>query len=125
MVREKIYESDNQGVHYIVPADSFAGGHTKTETTKQTETKATGQAGAEITGQASAKTASRADDKWTVSRLWDEYQAANPGLKGMSVYRAIFNAPLSRPFGGKQPAELSPFDRDRPNLADLKGKPPK
>ncbi|MHB1325899.1 MAG: tyrosine-type recombinase/integrase [Thermoleophilia bacterium] len=67
----------------------------------------------------------RADDQWNVARLWDEYQTANPALKGMSVYRAIFNAHLSRSFGGMQPAEISPFDLDRLKLDEMKGRSPK
>lgn len=64
-------------------------------------------------------------DKWTVARLWDEYQAANPDLKGMSVYRAIYNAHLSHAFGRKEPAEISSFDLDRLRLEAMRGKAPK
>lgn len=101
MAREKKYKTDYQGVHYIVPADSANGRRAEVESSIQ------------------------ADDQWTVARLWDEYQTANPDLKGMSVYRAIFNAHLSRPFSSMQPAEISPFDLDRLKLDEMKGRSPK
>ncbi|MHB8858657.1 MAG: tyrosine-type recombinase/integrase [Thermoleophilia bacterium] len=62
---------------------------------------------------------------WTVARLWDEYQAANPGLKGMRVYRDIYNAHLQQLFGVRQPSEITPFDVDRLKLVAMKGKSPK
>jgi integrase len=99
-------------VHYIVPADTAAG---KPERRSEME----------AASRAERAAASREKDNWTVARLWAEYQTANPGLKGMSVYRAIYNAHLRRSFGGKQPDEISAFDLDRLKLDEMKGKSPK
>lgn len=117
MAREKIYETDDQGVHYIVTTDSANGRRAEAESSSRAEMGTIRRTRTEAS--------SRADDQWTVARLWDEYQTANPALKGMSVYRAIFNAHLSRPFGSMQPAEISPFDLDRLKLDEMKGRSPK
>ncbi|MBK5225436.1 MAG: hypothetical protein JJD96_02550 [Thermoleophilia bacterium] len=117
MAREKIYETDDQGVHYIVTTDSANGRRAEAESSSRAEMGTIRRTRTEAS--------SWADDQWTVARLWDEYQTANPALKGMSVYRAIFNAHLSRSFGGMQPAEISPFDLDRLKLDEMKGRSPK
>lgn len=111
MTGEKIYKSDAEGMHYIVRTDHPAAG--KHERPKQRERHAEDEA------------VRRPKDEWTVASLWDEYQAANPDLKGMSIYRAIFNAHLSRPFGNMRPAEITPFDLDRLKLDQMKGRSPK
>lgn len=67
----------------------------------------------------------KVEARWTIARLWSEYQTANPYLKGMSVYQAIYNAHLRQSFGRKAPAEISAFDLDRLQLDDMKGKSPK
>ncbi len=102
MAGNKIYETDDRGVHYIVPADRASEVHAGT-----------------------GASAGRPDDTWTVARLWAEYQGANPCLKGMSIYRAIYNAHLSRLFGSMRPAEISSFDLDRLKLDGMKGRSPK
>lgn len=64
-------------------------------------------------------------DGWTVANLWDAYQKANPALKGMSVYRAIYNAHLSELFGHQRPEDISAFDIDRLRLVQMRGRSPK
>ncbi|MHB1270994.1 MAG: tyrosine-type recombinase/integrase [Thermoleophilia bacterium] len=98
-------------MHYFVRTDHPDAG--KHEKPKQQEQNGEGE------------TVRSVKDKWTVACLWDEYQAANPDLKGMSIYRAIFNAHLSRPFGNMRPAEITPFDLDRLKLDQMKGRSPK
>lgn len=96
-----IYEEDDKGLYYVIRKDPAAARQTK------------------------ANVVDRTEEKWTIERLWDEYQAANPGLKGMGVYRAIYNAHLSRAFGWKAPAEITPSEVDRLKLDQMKGKSPK
>ncbi|MCL4474541.1 MAG: site-specific integrase [Actinobacteria bacterium] len=100
MNEDREYGSDDAGVYYIVGQDGRG-------------------------GASRAKRKLAGEDSWTVARLWDEYQAANPGLKGMRVYRDIYNAHLQQLFGVRQPSEITPFDVDRLKLVAMKGKSPK
>ncbi len=59
---------------------------------------------------------------WTISTLWQEYQKANPGLKGYHVYEAIFNTHVQPIFGGKKPKDITQFDIDRLKHRQMKGK---
>lgn len=104
------YESDPGGVYYVVPPGQITLERHALDKQPRSEP---------------APVSPADSNTWTVSRLWDEYQKANPGLKGMSVYRAIYNAHLRRPFGGKEPAAITAFDLDRLKLDDMKGKSPK
>ena len=100
MNEDREYGSDDAGVYYVVGQDGRGGaGRTKRK----------------LAGE----------DSWTVARLWAEYQAANPCLKGMRVYRDIYNAHLLRLFGDRRPSEITPFDVDRLKLEVMKGKSPK
>lgn len=104
MTTEITYTWNAPGAHYIVSTDSVT---TKPQCWSRREFAVPN------------------NSEWTVARLWAEYQKANPNLKGMNVYRAIFNAHLSRSFGVKQPAEISAFDLDRLKLDEMKEKSPK
>lgn len=97
---DKLYESDAGGVHYLVESSTGLPG-SKPDSVEQEA------------------------DRWTVDRLWTEYQAANPALKGMSVYRAIYNAHLNDSFGARDPASITAFDLDRLKLEGMRGRAPK
>lgn len=66
--------------------------------------------------------AARRKRKWTVSALWEEYKQANPGLKGIIVYEAIYNAHVAPIFADKRPATITQFDIDRLKHRRMKGK---
>lgn len=74
--------------------------------------------------RAKAKEA-RQKRSWTISALWEAYKDANPGLKGMQVYEAIYNAHVHPIFGDKQPKQITPMDIDRLRHRQMKGKSPK
>jgi len=60
---------------------------------------------------------------WTVSRLWQEYQRANPDRreKGME---SLFNKYIEPHFGNKQPKDILVLDIDRLKRRELKDKSP-
>lgn len=59
-------------------------------------------------------------EKWTIERLWEEYKARNPGLKGIVTDENRYQNHI-RPFlGNKEPAELGSLDVDRLRLRMLK-----
>ena len=100
ILSEKEYRTDQAGVYYVVPARS-----------------------AENPGPGAASEPT--SEPCTIARLWNEYQRANPKLKGMSVYRAIYNAHLRGPFGEKEPSAITAFELDRLRLEGMRGRSPK
>lgn len=50
---------------------------------------------------------------WTVSNLWEEYKAANPGLKSLPSYESLYRLYVAPEFGDKKPKDISPFDIER------------
>lgn len=77
----------------------------------------------EIREQEEAKKQAEAD-KWTIDRLWSEYKAKNPGIKGIITDNNRFENHIKTPLGNKEPKDLSPFDVDRLRLKLLKTKAP-
>jgi integrase len=63
-------------------------------------------------------------DKWTIAKLWEAYKANKPGLKGIVTDQNRFDKHLSRPFGGKEPAEILSLDVDRLRINMLKTRRP-
>ena len=61
-----------------------------------------------------------AANKWTFDRLWEEYQARRPGLKGLVTDKNRYENHLKPIFGDKEPQELIPLDLDRLRLKLLK-----
>ncbi|MFZ5451378.1 MAG: tyrosine-type recombinase/integrase [Thermodesulfobacteriota bacterium] len=59
-------------------------------------------------------------NRWTFDRLWEEYQARKPGLKGMVTDANRYANHLRPVFGGKEPQGLVPLDLDRLRLKLLK-----
>ena len=62
--------------------------------------------------------------KWTIKRLWEEYKAIRPGLKGIVTDENRFYKHIKPVFGGKEPKEIIPLDIDRLRLGHLKNKKP-
>jgi len=64
------------------------------------------------------------EDKWTISKLWGEYQENKPHLKGIVTDKNRFENYIKPVFGEKEPHELAPLDVDRVRLKLLKKKAP-
>jgi len=65
-----------------------------------------------------------AANRWTIARLWEEYKAQNPGLKGMVTDENRFQLHLAKAFGKKEPGELAPLDVDRLRVNMMKTRKP-
>ncbi|MBM4274496.1 MAG: site-specific integrase [Deltaproteobacteria bacterium] len=57
-----------------------------------------------------------AANRWTFNRLWEEYKARRPGLKGLVTDENRYLNHIAPVFGDKEPQELAPFDVDRLRL---------
>jgi integrase len=60
--------------------------------------------------------------RWTVSRLWDAYREARPGLKGWRQDECRFKKHIEPALGAKEPKDVAPLDVDRVRLKLLKAK---
>jgi len=63
-------------------------------------------------------------NRWTFSRLWQEYKHRNPGLKGLVTDENRFHKHIQPSLGDRQPHTLTPFDVDRLRLTLLKTRKP-
>lgn len=63
-------------------------------------------------------------ERYTISKLWDAYKAAKPGLKGIVTDQNRFENHIKTVLGKKEPSELVPLDVDRIRLKLLKTKSP-
>jgi integrase len=71
------------------------------------------------------KVAVRAEaSRWTVDRLWKEYKAQKPDLKGIVTDENRYQNYIKPAFAIKEPKDLSPFDLDGLRLNLLKTKTP-
>ena len=52
-------------------------------------------------------------NRWTISRLWQEYKRMNPELKGLCQDENRFTKHIEPRFGSKEPQELNPFEVDK------------
>jgi integrase len=70
--------------------------------------------------------AKREADKmhWTVSRLWDEYKARNPNLKGIVTDENRFEKHIKSIFGDLESKDIIPLDVDRLRIKLLKKRAP-
>jgi integrase len=59
-------------------------------------------------------------EQWTIERLWLEYRAVNPGLKGSVTDENRFKNHLKPSVGGKEPSALTSLDVDRIRIRMLK-----
>ncbi len=63
-------------------------------------------------------------NRWTFSRLWEEYKCGKPGLKGVVTDQNRFENYIEPNFGNKEPVDIQPLDIDRFRLKTLKGRSP-
>lgn len=63
-------------------------------------------------------------NKWTIARLWKEYQASLPENKATKTDSGRFDQYLKDPVGSKEPKDLLPLDVDRLRFKLLKTKSP-
>lgn len=64
------------------------------------------------------------DEKWTISRIWEEYSSQRAQNKGLAVDANRFTNYLAKPFGNKTPDEIITLDVDRVRMKMLKEKSP-
>jgi integrase len=69
-----------------------------------------------------AKEAEKA--RWTFARLWEEYKAQRPNLKGIVTDENRFQNYIRPNFGNKEPRDLTPFDVDRLRVSLLRKRTP-
>jgi len=60
------------------------------------------------------------NSRWTIQKLWDEYLASKPNLKGVVTDKNRFINHIAPSFGSKEPSELALLDVDRLRLKVLK-----
>lgn len=65
-----------------------------------------------------------AENKWTVSKLWDAYLSNQPNLKGITTDKNRFENYIEPHFGEREPRDILPLDIDRLRLKLLKKKAP-
>lgn len=63
-------------------------------------------------------------NKWTINRLWNEYKAGKPNLKGIVTDENRFKNYIEPPFGDKEPKDIAPLDIDRIRVKLLKTRSP-
>jgi integrase len=64
------------------------------------------------------------EGRWTISRLWKEYKANHPGLKGLATDQNRFDNYIEPEFGRKEPHELVALDIKRLSKRMLKKRAP-
>jgi integrase len=62
--------------------------------------------------------------RWTISRLWDEYKARNPNLKGIVTDENRFEKHIKPKFGNQEPKDIIPLDIDRLRIKLLRKRAP-
>lgn len=53
------------------------------------------------------------NERWTIRRLWEEYKAHHPGLKGIVTDENRFQKHINPELGDREPRELLPLDVER------------
>jgi integrase len=64
------------------------------------------------------------EGKWTLNKLWEEYKAQRPDLKGLYTDNNRFDIHLKPEFGDREPKEIIQLDVDRLRIKLLKKKKP-
>jgi integrase len=72
------------------------------------------------TNQERREAARQAEKPWTLDRLWKEYRASKPELKGLVTDENRYSLHIRPTLGAKEPRDLTPFDVDRVRLNMLK-----
>ena len=62
--------------------------------------------------------------KWTINRLWEEYNLQKAELKGLGPDKNRYELYLNTPYGNKEPCEIIQLDVDRLRINLLKTKSP-
>ncbi len=62
--------------------------------------------------------------RWTIARLWEEYKASTPNLKGLVTDQNRFDNYIAPAFAKREPSSLAPLDVDRVRINLLKKKRP-
>lgn len=65
-----------------------------------------------------------AQNRWTLSRLWEEYRSHRTATHGLSTDNSRFNKYLAPAFGARIPTEILTLDVDRLRIRLLKTKTP-
>lgn len=63
-------------------------------------------------------------ERWTCSRIWEEYKGRNPGLKGIVTDENRYQNHIGPLLGDREPKTITPFDVDRLRLTLLKTRKP-
>jgi integrase len=63
-------------------------------------------------------------NRWTIERLWNEYELQRPNSKGLRTDKNRYENYLKGPFGSKEPKDLIQLDVDRLRLNLLKKRKP-
>jgi integrase len=63
-------------------------------------------------------------NKWTIDKLWTEYKANKPNLKGLATDQSRYEIYIQQNLGGKEPKQLVPLDIDRLRIKLQKKKAP-
>lgn len=63
-------------------------------------------------------------ERWTFSRLWEEYKGRKPGLKGLITDENRYQNHIKPLLGDREPETITPFDVDRLRLTLLKTRKP-
>ena len=63
-------------------------------------------------------------NRWTVSKLWDEYKSRNPQIKGLEIDKNRFKNYLESTFGNNTPSEITQTEIDIFRIKLLKKKSP-
>ena len=64
------------------------------------------------------------ETKWTIGRLWEEYQKHKPDTKGIKVDNNRYEKHLKKIFNKKEPKEILQLDVDRLRISLLKKRKP-
>jgi len=63
-------------------------------------------------------------DRWTIKKIWEEYQEKHPTLKSSAQDESRFKCYIDPHLGKKEPSELVPLDVDRIRIKLVKTKSP-
>jgi len=80
--------------------------------------------GKQQTNEEKRQEQSRIADRWTIEKLWNEYQKQLPGGEATKPDASRWNLYLQKTFGAKEPKELVKLDIDRLRVNLLKKKSP-
>ncbi len=76
--------------------------------------------GKQKTNKEQRKAAEAVKHRWTVDRLWNEYQGRLTNKKTRDVDTGRYNNYLKKPFGNKEPKDIVKLDTDRVRIKLLK-----